>query len=71
MVMGLASTEKRGWTRLVRGRRGCVPQLKACWRCTPRGATGHNSGPPRGYPLVAADLTVSLVNPIDCEEVNC
>lgn len=36
----------------------------------PPGATGHINEPQLGHAL-AADLTVGLVNPIDCKEVNC
>lgn len=32
----------------------------------PPGATGHINGPQLGHALVAADFTVGLVNPIDC-----
>lgn len=69
MVMGLAGTQKRGWARLVLG--DVFPSSRLVGGVRTRGATGHNNGPPCGYPLVAADLTVSLVNPIDCEEVSC
>lgn len=69
MVMGSAGTEERGWTCWFQGM--CSLAQDFIRGVHAPGTTCHINGPPCGHRLVAADLTVGLVNPIDCEEVNC